>query len=119
MKLKRTRHNIPKILLLILMLSILTSCHKYQWATITNDSIKNLTLNIKYNSDQRIDTVKLKPGDQYTFDDGNIHDKPTFERIEEIEILANDTLILKTKNIFLDELFSTQEEKGIYELRIE
>lgn len=119
MKLERTKHKIPKILLFILMLSILISCDKFQWAEIVNDSNKNLTLKIKYNSDQRIDIVKIKPGEVYQFRDGSIRKKPTFDGIEEIEILANDTLILKTKNIFLDELFSTDEDKGIYELRIE
>lgn len=119
MKLEIRKHSIPKILLFILMLSILISCDKFQWAEIVNDSNKNLTLNIKYNSNQRIDIVKIKPSEVYQFRDGSIRKKPTFEGIEEIEILANDTLILKAKNIFLDELFSTDEDKGIYELRIE
>lgn len=115
-----TKLTMPRIILSsILIFLFLTSCERFQWATIINDSNKNLTIRIKYNSDQRIEIVKLEPSEQYEFRGGNIRQKPTFGEIEEIEILKNDTLLLKTKSMFLDELFSTDEDKGIYELRIE
>lgn len=111
---------IPTIILSsILILLLLTSCERFQWAAIINDSNKNLTIRIKYNSDPRIEIVKLEPNEQYEIRSGNIRKKPTFEGIEEIEILKNDTLLLKTKSMFLDELFSTAQDKGIYELRIQ
>ena len=127
-----TKHSVIKILSTLLIFLTLISCESFYWATIINDSDKNLTIRIKYklekqnktektnyNSEQKIEIIKLKPTEEYQLEAKSIREKPNFEEIEEIEILSNDTLILKTKSIFLDELFSTDEDKGIYELRIE
>lgn len=57
----------------------------------------------------------MKPTEEYTFP-GNIRKKPDFKGIEYIEIFSNDKLILKSTD--LDKLFKTNEEKGIYELKI-
>lgn len=57
----------------------------------------------------------MKPTEEYTFP-RNIRKKPDFKGIEYIEIFSNDKLIQKSTD--LDKLFKTNEEKGIYELKI-
>ena len=127
-----SKHNAIKKLSILLIFVTFISCESFYWATIINDSDENLTIRIKYNlekqnksekenynSEQKIEIIKLKPTEEYELKTKSIREKPNFEEIEEIEILSNDKLILKTKSIFLDELFSTDEDKGIYELRIE
>ncbi len=104
--------------ILTLIVLFLTSCESFYWATIINDSNTNITIRIKYNSKGKMETIKLKPAEEYQIK-SNIRQKPTFEEIQEIEVLKNDTLLLKTKSMFLSKLFSTHEDKGIYELRIE
>lgn len=116
---------------LFLFVLISTSCERFSWATIINNSSNVVTVKIKYDleylknaqedrkhyTNDSIEIVDLKPGDEYTLK-GNIRVKPNFKAIKEIEIYSSDTVLLKAKRAFLDELFSTNEEKGIYELNI-
>jgi len=116
---------------LLLLVLLLASCERFSWATIINNSSNDVTVKIKYDQEylqnaqedrkyytnDSIEIVYLKPDEEYTLE-GNKRIKPNFKAIKEIEIYSSDTLLLKAKRAFLDELFSTDEEKGIYELNI-
>ena len=121
-----------KVLSMLFCCLFIMSCESFYWATIINDSSKTITINIKHKInkaenrefvtkapkylDDSMEIVELKPTEEYTFP-GNIRKKPDFSEIEYIEIFSNNKSILKSFDV--DKLFNTNEEKGIYELRIE
>lgn len=118
-------NNLLTLILVALSALSLFSCESFYFATITNDSPKVVTLKITYKATlenttkgKRVEVTQLNPEESYTVTEESNRVKPTFETIDELEIYTQDSVLLKTKRMFLPALFGTDRDLGIYELKI-
>ncbi len=118
------------ILIFILFSLTLTSCERFYASSIINNSKNQITVNVKIDNDA-VDkrreeylekgylfdkenpkdyTFRINPSKSYEFA-GQMHTRPDFWDIKEIEIYSGDTLILKCRKDQMQKLFSTESPR--------
>ena len=126
-----------KNLILLFILFCLTSCENFYTSDIVNNSKNEITVLIKKDQEaiakkrkeysergflvsdkiEQDTVVKIKASETYEFK-GQLHYRPDFYDIKEIEIYSGDTLILKCRKDQMQKIFSHESSPGAFDLVI-